>query len=85
MRPTTRATPTMTPTTIPAMVPPEIPLLDLDVDVEVVVPPPVFGDRALSVLDHVDSQLGGFSAGLKVVSVTPMSLMLAGKKSGPGA
>lgn len=84
MRPTMRATPTMTPTTIPAMSPPESPLL-MGLVVEPFGPPPVFGDRGLSVLDHVDSQLGGFTAGLKVMSVTAMSFTLAGKKSGPGA
>jgi hypothetical protein len=80
-RPPTIAKPAIAPTTIPAMAPPDIAELSaasVGVDGEGEEPLD-FAGSASRVLDHEVSQLGGFLAGVIVVSVFPIFWMLAPK------
>lgn len=78
-RPPTMAKPATAPTTIPAIAPPDIEELSaapVGVEGEGEAPLELAGS-ALRVLDHEVSQLGGFLAGVRVVSVFPIFWMLA--------
>jgi hypothetical protein len=78
------ARPRTTPTTMPAIVPPERAELFCELEGSEEGSPERVG-RALSVLAHESSKLGGFLAGVSIVSAKPIFCTLALRKSGPGA